>query len=141
MGGPRRLKLEQLERFELEHIKKEWARLYGVPAPALSPDLLRMGLAYRIQEKQQGGLDRAALAFLRRSTEKHGNRTSQPRRKLAPDARLVRDWHGTGHSVTVLEDGFEYDGRQWKSLSAIACAITGTKWNGPRFFGLTGKKR
>lgn len=140
MGGPRRLKLEQLDSLEVEHMKKEWVRLYGVPAPALSSDLLRMGLAYRIQEKQQGGLDRAMLAFLRRSPEKQRNNPPQPRRKLAPGARLVRDWHGTGHSVTVLEDGFEYDGRQWKSLSAIASAITGTKWNGPRFFGLTGKK-
>lgn len=141
MGGPRCLKLEQLDGLEVEQMKKEWARLYGVPAPALSTDLLRMGLAYRAQEKQQGGLDRAMLAFLKRNPEKQRNVATQPRRKLAPGARLVRDWHGTGHSVTVLEDGFEYDGRQWKSLSAIACAITGTKWNGPRFFGLTDNKR
>lgn len=140
MGGPRRLKLEQLDNLDVEHMKKEWARLYGVPAPALSPDLLRMGLAYRIQEKQQGGLDRAALAFLKRNPKKKRDNAPQPRRKLAPGARLVRDWHGTGHSITVLEDGFEYDGKQWKSLSAIAFAITGTKWNGPRFFGLAGKK-
>ncbi len=140
MGGPRRLKLEQLDGLDVEHMKKEWARLYGVPAPALSPDLLRMGLAYMVQEKQQGGLDRATLAFLKRNPGQHRDVATQPRRKLAPGARLVRDWHGTGHSVTVLEDGFEYDGRQWKSLSAIAFAITGTKWNGPRFFGLAESK-
>lgn len=139
MGGPRRLKLERLESLGIDDMKSEWARLYGAPAPTLSADLLRMGLAYRLQEKQEGGLDRAAIAFLKRNPEKQKRRTVQPRRKLVPGTRLVRDWHGTGHSITALESGFEYDGRQWKSLSAIAFAITGTKWNGPCFFGLAEK--
>jgi Protein of unknown function (DUF2924) len=60
-------------------------------------------------------------------------------RKLTPGTRLVRDWHGLGHTVIVLDDGFEYDGKHWRSLTAIAKAITGTAWNGPRFFGLTGR--
>lgn len=59
-------------------------------------------------------------------------------RKLTPGTRLVRDWHGAGHTVTVLDDGFEYGGKRWKSLTAIAKAITGAHWNGPRFFGLAG---
>ena len=63
-----------------------------------------------------------------------------PALKLTLGTKLVRDWHGEGHTVTVLDDGFEYDGRRWKSLSAIAKAITGTKWNGPRYFGLTRAK-
>jgi hypothetical protein len=62
-------------------------------------------------------------------------------RKLAPGTRLVRDWHGVGHTVTVLEKGFEYGGKTWPSLSAIAKAITGAHWNGPRFFGLTGSSK
>jgi len=53
----------------------------------------------------------------------------------------VRDWHGTGHTVTVLEKGFAYDGKEWRSLSAIAKEITGGHWNGPRFFGLSGGER
>ena len=61
-------------------------------------------------------------------------------RKLTPGTRLVRDWHGVGHTVIVLESGFEYDGKHWKSLTAIAKVITGAHWNGPRFFGLTGRK-
>jgi len=56
--------------------------------------------------------------------------------KLSPGTKLIRDWHGVGHSVTVLDNGFEYDGKHWKSLTAIARHITGTKWSGPRFFGL-----
>jgi hypothetical protein len=59
-----------------------------------------------------------------------------PPRKLTPGTRLVRDWHGVGHTVVVTESGFEYSGKSWKSLSAIAREITGTHWNGPRFFGL-----
>ena len=62
---------------------------------------------------------------------------SPPQRKLTPGTRLVRDWHGAGHTVTVLEQGFEYDGQVWRSLTAVAKAITGTHRNGPRFFGLT----
>lgn len=61
--------------------------------------------------------------------------------KLSPGTKLVRDWHGVGHTVTVLEKGFDYDGKVWSSLTAIASAITGSKWNGPRFFGVTGKVR
>ena len=62
-------------------------------------------------------------------------------RKLTPGTRLVRDWHGVGHTITVLERGFAYDGQTWASLTAIAKAITGAKWNGPRFFGLAERKR
>jgi tRNA/rRNA methyltransferase len=62
-------------------------------------------------------------------------------RKLMPGTRLVRDWHGVGHTVVVLEDGFEYGGRRWSSLTAIARAITGSHWNGPRFFGLSRQVR
>jgi hypothetical protein len=58
-----------------------------------------------------------------------------------PGTRLVRDWHGIGHTVIVLEDGFEYAGERWKSLTAIAKAITGTHWNGPRFFGLSERRK
>lgn len=58
-------------------------------------------------------------------------------RKLTPGTRLVRDWHGVGHTVTVLEQGFAYGGKEWRSLSAIAKTITGAHWSGPRFFGLT----
>ncbi|KEZ00655.1 hypothetical protein AI27_03015 [Sphingomonas sp. BHC-A] len=58
-------------------------------------------------------------------------------RKLTVGTRLVRDWHGVGHTVIVLDEGFEYKGQRWRSLTAVAKAITGTHWNGNRFFGLT----
>ncbi|MCZ8172425.1 MAG: DUF2924 domain-containing protein, partial [Brevundimonas sp.] len=62
-------------------------------------------------------------------------------RKLTPGTRLVRDWRGVGHTVVVLDDGFEYDRKHWKSLTAIAKAITGNQWNGPLFFGLAERKK
>lgn len=62
-------------------------------------------------------------------------------RKLTPGTRLLRDWRGVGHTVIVLEDGVEYDGKHWKSLTAIAKAITGNQWNGPLFFGLAERKQ
>lgn len=69
-----------------------------------------------------------------------GSSRSLPR-KLTAGTRLVRDWHGVGNTVIVLEKGFEYDGRYWQSLTAIAKAITGAHWNGPLFFGLTRRKK
>lgn len=83
-------------------------------------------------------MSRATRALLRqvaaRATQGDGKKPMP--RKLTPGTRLVRDWHGVGHTVTVLDERFEYDGKNWKSLTAIAKAITGTHWNGPRFFGI-----
>ena len=113
-----------------------------------------MGIAYRLQEQRLGGLSREAKSILRQAARARAvasagteaevgegaaatrSRLPAPR-KLTPGTRLVRDWHGVGHTVTVLEQGFAYAGKQWRSLSAIAKAITGAHWNGPRFFGLS----
>ena len=135
------LTLERLADLPLEDLKLEWARRYGAPSPKLSSDLLRLGIGYRIQEHRFGGLDRATRVVLRQGSSTSEERKGPPPRKLTPGTKLVRDWHGVGHTVTVLADGFEYDGRHWKSLTAIALAITGTKWNGPRFFGLSERRK
>lgn len=126
-----------------EDLKLEWARRYGAPAPNLSPDQLRLGIGFRLQEQKLGGISRSTRTLLRQMVTGVGEGTdTRPiPRKLTAGTRLVRDWHGVGHTVTVLEDGFEYDGRRWKSLTAIAKAITGGHWNGPLFFGLTGRKK
>ena len=88
-------------------------------------------------------MNRASKTVMKRATVV-ANQPVKPTasiRKLTPGTRLVRDWHGVGHSVTVLEDGFEYDGKQWRSLTAIARAISGSHCSGPGFFGLKGSKR
>lgn len=158
MGRKPRTSLDQLEAMPLPGLKQEWARLYGAPAPALSAELLRLGIAYRLQEQRLGALSRDAKSILRQTARARaaasagveagvgkGVTTARGRhpvpRKLTPGTRLVRDWHGTGHTVTVLEKGFAYDGKEWRSLSAIAKAITGGHWNGPRFFGLACRGR
>ena len=85
-------------------------------------------------------MSRSTRSLLRElaAQPKEGERKGPPPRKLTIGTRLVRDWHGVGHTVTVLQDGFEYNGKQWRSLTAIAKAISGSHYSGPRFFGLTG---
>lgn len=142
MGRPKRLPLDRLQELSITELREEWARCHGAPAPNLSADLLRSGIAYRLQEKRHGGISRETKRILLQTSRSAASGpgacpAKPPPRKLTPGTRLVRDWHGTGHTVTVLDKGFEYDGQVWRSLTAIAKAITGTHRNGPRFFGLT----
>lgn len=133
-------RLAEMTTYEL---KAEWARRYAAPAPNLSCELLRLGIAYRLQEQRLGGVHRSTKSLLRQlaAQPNGGERKGPPTRKLTIGTRLVRDWHGVGHTVTVLQSGFEYDGKQWRSLTAIAKAVTGSHWNGPRFFGLSEPKK
>lgn len=108
------------------------------PPKAFGPDLLRRSIAYRIQEKAYGGLDRATSRLLRglvAQYAKNPGKLALPRR-IKPGAVLVRKWKGGQHRVMVMEQGFSYDGKPYDSLSEIARLITGARWNGPRFFGL-----
>jgi hypothetical protein len=130
-------RLAALDAMAAAELGNEWERAYGMPVPGISPHLLRLGIAWRLQEKKLGGLGRDARLALKPSAC-HADATAPRGRKLTPGTRLVRDWHGVGHSVTVLDSGFEYGDRHWSSLTAIARHITGAKWSGPRFFGLTG---
>lgn len=134
--------LARLAELPAAELKAEWLRRYGAPAPNLSPELLRLGVGYKLQEQRQGGLARPTRTLLRQLAIRSAppDTPGPTPRKLTPGTRLVRDWHGVGHTVTVLDEGFEYGGRQWTSLSAIAKAITGAHWNGPVFFGLTARK-
>ena len=140
MGRRALMTLDRLDELGPAELKEEWARCYGAPAPTVTPELLRLGIAYRLQEKKQCGLSRESRRLLRQAAAmaRQDNAAAVPPRRLTPGTRLVRDWHGAGHTVTVLDEGFEYDGRTWRSLTAIAKAITGTHRNGPRFFGLSG---
>lgn len=137
------MNLGRLAELPPEDLKHEWERRFGAPAPALSSELLRLGIGYKLQEARSGGMSRGTRILLRQVAMRAGEDTEKKPmpRKLTPGTRLVRDWHGQGHTVTVLEDGFEYDGKHWKSLTAIAKAITGNQWNGPLFFGLAERKK
>ena len=143
MGRRAYMTLDGLTVLTTDELKAVGARRYAAPAPNLSSELLRLGIAYRLQEQSLGAVSRSTKSLLRQlaAQAKEGERKGPPPRKLTIGTRLVRDWHGVGHTVTVRENGFEYDGRKWRSLTAIAKVITGSHWNGPRFFGLTDPKR
>ncbi|MFM6829707.1 MAG: DUF2924 domain-containing protein [Novosphingobium sp.] len=119
-------------------LRAEWRRLYRSPAPELSPDLLARGIAWRIQERQHGGLAPAVERELGRLSQQ-GAAAPQPGASapasVRPGTRLVRSWNGESYSVLVIEGGYCFRDQTFGSLSSIAKAITGTKWSGPRFFG------
>lgn len=132
--------LAQLAHSSIAVLRARWRAEYrSDPPPAFGPDLLRRSLAYKLQEDIYGGLTAATRRELDRlvaQVEKNpAGRLTLPRR-IKPGAQLVRDWKGRSHRVTVLARGFDYENRTYDSLSQIARTITGTRWNGPRFFGL-----
>ena len=122
-----------------EDLRCEWRRLYRSEPPRISRDLLTRGIAYRRQELEHGGLSKATrrkLKTLAKMVHTTGRVAPDPGVCLKPGARLVREWHGRTHTVTVTEDGFDYAGTSYPSLTKIAKKITGARWSGPRFFGL-----
>ena len=130
----------RLRDLDLAGLRRRWRMVSGRSAPQhLSRALLQRALAYRIQAKAHGDLDRATVRLLdglARSGTKRGDVPLPELRPVKPGTLLVREWHGTLQRVTALEDGFAWNGTTYKSLSEVARAITGTNWNGPRFFGL-----
>ena len=127
---------------ELRHM---WRELFDEEPPVMGRRYLEDRIAFRIQELRFGGLsDRARrrLDALADQLEPKAARRRDPGRPIA-GTRLVREWQGIEQQIAVLDDGFDWEGRRYKSLSAVARAITGTRWNGPLFFGLrqTGKAR
>ena len=105
----------------------------AVPPKGLTKDILGRMIAYRIQEEAFGGLDRETVKLLDRLAR--GEKPSELNRRLKAGTVLVREYDGERHTVTVVPDGFVWQEKTYSSLSTIARAITGTKWNGPRFFG------
>lgn len=124
-------------------LRAEWRQLYKRPAPDLTADLLRRGVAWRLQEKALGGLApgvQRAIERLMREVDRTGNAVARPATCIKPGTRLVRDWGGDSHHVLVLGEGFLYREQRYRSLTTIARAITGAHWSGPRFFGLKAGK-
>ena len=121
-------------------LRQLWSCLFDRPPPKyISRVLLRCALAYRVQEEAESGLKKSTLKRLAAPFETDDADASpapRPASGLRPGTRLVREWHGETYQVTVLDDGFDYQGRHYRSLSEIARAITGARWSGPLFFGL-----
>ena len=135
-------KLTALATMSPAQLVAEWIRVHKTGAPAMTPDLLRRGIAYRLQEQVYGSLKPS----IRRELERIGRQSDRTDTvavagmHIKPGTRLVRDWGGATHHVLVDEHGFTYRDQRYSSLSEIASTITGTKWSGPRFFGLKGRR-
>jgi hypothetical protein len=127
-------------------LKAQWRDLFDSEPPPFNRRYLESRLSYRIQELAYGGLKPETIRRLERLGENldGGDRTKSRMRAdyglLIMGTRLIREWQGIEHVVTVTADGFEWQGRPYKSLSAIARAITGTRWNGWVFFGLKNRR-
>jgi hypothetical protein len=135
-------RLEALCHLSPDELRREWRRLYRSQPPRLSRDLLVRAIAYRIQELHYGGLSKATsrkLAALVQARGSGGEIVIEGAQRIRAGTRLVREWNGRTHTVTV-EEGFTYAGRNYRSLTAIAREITGARWSGPRFFGLAKKR-
>ena len=136
--------LAMLQSMSLEQLRDKWLDLYGAEPPQYKKQFLIKRLAYRIQELFNGGLSEQAKAHLRQAALNDPVATVKRRipedRKtndtILPGTRLVRIWNDRRYEVVAQSEGFEYDGRIFRSLSAVAREITGTRWNGKVFFGL-----
>jgi len=138
-------RLASLPAMARDDLVTEWRRQFRADPPdRIRRDLLELAIAWKLQEKALGGLKKSDVTELRDLAEALGE-TGDIRRvknpKLKPGARLVREWGGATHEVTVVDDGFLWNGEVRKSLSAIAEEITGAHWSGPRFFGLTSRAK
>jgi hypothetical protein len=132
--------LARLPELGLAELRQQWRALYkSAASPHLSRELLIRAVAYRMQEVAFGGLRPEHRRQLRQIVEEF-NQTGEVRRRarleLKSGTRLVREWRGRTYEVLVLDDGFSWQGTEYRSLSAVARKITGTAWSGPLFFGL-----
>ena len=134
-------RLAALRAMPIAQLKQQWRELYSKEPPPFSRTYIQSRLSYRIQELAYGGLKPETVARLEAIGEQldGGNiviRRIRHQDKPIAGTRLIREWQGIEHTVTVLADGYEWQGRPYQSLSAVARAITGTRWNGWTFFSL-----
>ncbi len=155
-------RIHTLQRMSVAQLRGEWEQLYGEPTRSRNRDYLWRRLAWRVQELAHGGLSEGArerlhslapAGFERASTPTQAAKTGDPEplrpqplsrrdpRLPSPGTVLTRQYHGREIRVVALDDGFEWEGRQFRSLSAVARAVTGQRWSGPLFFGLRSRSR
>lgn len=145
-----------LDALETKALQARWLEVYGKEPPSrIRAGLLRLGISYRLQEKAFGGLKPQTVRHLRKlAAELRAERASKQvgsdgtnaaapqwpaeRTLLSPGTQLMREWNGSTEVVDVVSDGYAWRGNTYRTLSSVAVAITGTKWSGPKFFGLTG---
>jgi hypothetical protein len=129
-----------LSKANIKDLRQRWKTLYGKePRGHIGRSFLIRAIAYRLQEQAFGGLKPSTRRLLARVAEEIAGGSSPKKaqsRKAEKGTILVREWQGNAHRVTVLDDGVAFNGKRFRSLSAVAREITGSRWSGPRFFGL-----
>ena len=138
--------LAAMQRLSVVGLKAKWEDLFGTPAPNNARAFLELRIGYRIQELTYGGLKPDTVKRLEALGEQFDGGSPMTRRirtdlKPITGTRLIREWQGVEHVVTVTRDGYEWQGRPYKSLSSVARGITGTRWSGWVFFGLKNHRR
>ena len=142
MTSPVLKQIAGLPKLSHAELKALWREYFSAEPPAYRRGFLIRGLAHRLQELTYGGLKPAYQARLDAMIEGKDKPTGRSGRRprhevnLLEGTKLIREWQGVAHEVMVIEGGFEHQGRRYRSLSAVARAITGTQWSGPLFFGL-----
>ncbi len=140
MASPIEEEIAHLRGLELARLRARWRALMGRSAPAHLPrHLLLRILVYRVQARRFGDLAPESIRFLQRLAASPDAEAPPPTRSARAGTVLIREWEGVHHHVMSLKGGYAWNGGTYRSLSQVAHAITGTKWNGPRFFGLRGR--
>jgi DUF2924 family protein len=129
-----------LSKLGIDELRERWKERYGkAPSKEIGRSFLTRAIAYRLQERAYGGLKPSTRRLLARVTEETatGSSPKKPQiRKAQSGTVLIREWQGNAHRVTMLDDGVSFNGKHYRSLSEVAREITGSRWSGPRFFGL-----
>jgi hypothetical protein len=136
-------RLFELEAMPLAEIRRVWTDLFGVSPPAVGNELLKLDVGYEMQRRVHGGLPSSQQRQLDLSAAalgRTGTRAFRDAVGLPPGTQLLREWHGKTYYVTVVADGFSFNGTLYPSLTRIARKITGCSWPGPAFFGLRSRK-
>ena len=131
--------IEDLSKADIKELRERWKTMYGrAPSPEIGRSFLTRAIAYRLQERAYGGLKPSTRRLLARVAEETATGSSKsPQTQMAQSGTiLIREWQGTAHRVTMLDDGVSFNGKRYRSLSEVAREITGSRWSGPRFFGL-----
>jgi hypothetical protein len=134
------VEIASLSKLGIDELRERWKAMFGkAPSRGIGRSFLIRTIAYRLQEKAFGGLKPSTRRMLARVAEETttGNSLKKPQiRKAQSGTVLIREWQGNAHRVTMLDDGVSFNGKHYRSLSEVAREITGSRWSGPRFFGL-----
>ena len=128
-----------LSKLDIDELREHWKAIYGkAPSREIGRSFLTRTIAYRLQERAYSGLKASTCRRLVRAAEETATGPSKrPQTRMAQSGTiLIREWQGTAHRVTMLDDGVSFNGKRYRSLSEVARTITGSRWSGPRFFGL-----